>query len=299
MPLPPAHDWQTFDALHDDPEAWRPAMLDLARNAGPDQPVELALGGTVLVALAGDRVIKLYPPFLHDHFAFERGALPLLAGRLAVPTPHLLADGEHDGWPYLVMTRLHGEPLTARWPGLSTMERHRLLEALGKLMREVHELPAASLLHLAPAWPSFLAAQRAGAKARQTRTGLPAHLLAELDDFVAVPLDESVTPVVLTGEYTPQNLLLTGTALAGMYDFGDGLVGDPRYDWLGPCCFLAAGDAEAQAALARGYGAPRPDPADLLRLLLLHRYSNLTVQVALDGWQEAPTLEALARRIWP
>ncbi|MCA9624900.1 MAG: hypothetical protein KC731_38010, partial [Myxococcales bacterium] len=66
MPLPPAHDWQTFDALHDDPEAWRPAMLDLARNAAPDQPVELALGGTVLVALAGDRVIKLYPPFLHD-----------------------------------------------------------------------------------------------------------------------------------------------------------------------------------------------------------------------------------------
>ena len=36
----------------------------------------------------------------------------------------------------------------------------------------------------------------------------------------------------------------------------------------------------------------------LLRLLLLHRYSNLAAQIALPGWQQAPSFAALAERLW-
>jgi NAD(P)-dependent dehydrogenase (short-subunit alcohol dehydrogenase family) len=83
--------------------------------------------------------------------------------------------------------------------------------------------------------------------------------------------------------------------------FGDGLVGPREYDWLGPLCFYCAGHAGRLQAFFGGYGA-RPDAAArlaLLRLMLLHRYSNLKAQLALPGWQQAPSFEALAALLWP
>ena len=89
--------------------------------------------------------------------------------------------------------------------------------------------------------------------------------------------------VILTGEYTPFNLLHQGSGLSAMFDFGDGLVGPREYDWLGPLCFLAAGDAARIDALFDGYhGRPfdRGRREALLRLVLLHRYSNLKAQIS-------------------
>jgi hygromycin-B 7''-O-kinase len=107
--------------------------------------------------------------------------------------------------------------------------------------------------------------------------------------------------VILTGEYTPMNLLHGAAGIVGMFDFGDGLVGPREYDWLGPLCFLAAGHAERCDAFMEGYEAPRGRAwrEPLLRLLLLHRYSNLPIQIACKGWEQAETFEALAELIWP
>ena len=83
---------------------------------------------------------------------------------------------------------------------------------------------------------------------------------------------------------------------------GDGLVGPREYDWLGPLCFLAAGDAARIDALFDGYqGRPfdRSQREPLLRLLLLHRYSHLKAQIAVPGWQAAPDFTALAALAWP
>ncbi len=103
-----------FDALQDDPARWIGAVAALgARYSGA--PAVPAGGGTVLVALLGrERVLELYPPFLRDHFEFERAMLGHLQGRLTLPTPHLVDSAEHAGWPYLVMTQLPGRP-RRRW----------------------------------------------------------------------------------------------------------------------------------------------------------------------------------------
>ena len=92
MPLPPDIDPLAFDELHDDPAAWREAIESLAAALGVDAAdVQQEGEGTVLVARLGrDRVLKLYPPFLRDHFEFERAMLDRLHGRLRVPTPQLL-----------------------------------------------------------------------------------------------------------------------------------------------------------------------------------------------------------------
>jgi hygromycin-B 7''-O-kinase len=298
--LPATIDVAAFDALHDEPERWRDVITSIAaeHSAAPVRQVE---EGTVLVGLVGSElVVKLYPPFLRDHFEFEREALGQLQGRLGVPTPALIATGERDGWPYLVMAQLAGEPLTEAWPGLPEAQKCSVLTSIGKLAAEVHALSPAALVPLAPDWDQFLDGQRSRCRQRQQRTGLPAHLLAGLEAFIAgeVPSGSSV---ILTGEYTPMNLLHDAGRVVGMFDFGDGLVGPREYDWLGPLCFLAAGHAQRCDALLEGYGAApgRAWREPLLRLLLLHRYSNLPAQIAYEGWERAESLEALAELIWP
>jgi hygromycin-B 7''-O-kinase len=270
--------------------------------------VQPAGTGTVLVLLGAQRVLKVFPPFLQDHAAFERAVLPLLHGRLDVPTPRLVDAGTHDGWPWLLMTRLAGRPMTAVWPALDEAQRCALLRQTGALASQVHAVPVPDALRpLAPRWADFVARQRAGCHARQQRTGLPAHLLAQLDGFLAGPLPDQGggEDVLLTGEYTPMNLLVDaddGGRLAGMFDFGDGLIGHRAYDWLGPLCFLAAGQPARIAAWRDGLGVAAPWTAEqrqrLLRLMLLHRYSCLRAQIALPGWQDAPDFPALADRLW-
>ena len=258
--------------------------------------------GTVLVALLGrELVLKLYPPFLRDHFEFERAMLGHLQGRLSLPTPHLVDSAEHAGWAYLVMTQLPGTPLDRVWPTLLQHERCVVLRTIGSLAAEVHALPLGPMPALAPRWADFLQGQRAGCHARQQRTGLPAHLLAQVESFLQGPVPEG-PDVILTGEYTPFNLMHQGSGLSAMFDFGDGLVGPCEYDWLGPLCFLAAGHAAHIDALFDGYqGRPfdRGQREALLRLLLLHRYSNLRAQIAVPGWLAAPDFARLAALIWP
>jgi hygromycin-B 7''-O-kinase len=290
-----------FDALQEDPARWIGMVAALAARYS-SAPAVPAGEGTVLVALLGSElVLKLYPPFLRNHFEFERAMLLHLQGRLSLPTPGLADSAEHAGWPYLVMTQLQGTRLDRVWPRLEQHERCVVLRAIGRLAAEVHALPLGPMPALAPRWADFLQVQREHCHGRQQRTGLPAHLLAELETFLHGPVPEG-PEVILTGEYTPFNLLLQGSGLSAMFDFGDGLVGPREYDWLGPLCFLAAGDASRIDALFDGYhGRPfdRSQRAALLRLLLLHRYSHLKAQIAVPGWQAAPDFATLAALIWP
>lgn len=290
-----------FDALQEDPARWIAVVAALGARY-TDAPAVPAGDGTVLVALLGrELVLKLYPPFLRDHFMFEQAMLGHLHGRLSLPTPRLVDSGEHAGWPYLVMTHLPGTPLDRVWPTLQQQDRCVVLNTIGRLAAEVHALPLGPMPALAPRWADFLQRQRERCRGRQQRTGLPAHLLAQLDTFLEGPVPEG-PDVILTGEYTPFNLLHEGTGLSAMFDFGDGLVGPREYDWLGPLCFLAAGDAQRIDALFDGYhGRPfdRSQREGLLRLLLLHRYSHLKAQIAVPGWQAAPDFAVLARLVWP
>lgn len=289
-----------FDAFHDDPAAWRPLMEALVRAQGWTGDWQPAGEGTVLVALLGQvEVLKLYPPFLRDHWAFERGLMPRLHGRLSLPTPELLASGEAQGWPWTRMSFLPGRLMEAVWAQWSEPLHLRALRRIGELIREVHALPVGAQASLAPNWGDFIARQRAGCFARQQRTGLPAHLLAELPAFLDGPIP-SGPDVLLTGEYAPMNLLVDEAGeLSGMFDFGDGLVGPSAYDWLGPLTFLAAGRASRVQALFDGLAMPRPAPDALMRLFLLHRYSCLRIQLRdVEGWQREQNLSALAQRLF-
>ena len=90
-------------------------------------------------------------------------------------------------------------------------------------------------------------------------------------------------PVILTGEYIPENFLLSrdgaGWRLAGLIDFGDVMTGRGEYDLLGPSAFMTAGMPRRVRSLFEGFGYSAADITPelkrrLMALMLLHRFSD-------------------------
>jgi hygromycin-B 7''-O-kinase len=123
---------------------------------------------------------------------------------------------------------------------------------------------------------------------------------------ILIPL--KAVPVILTGEYNPENIFLSehsaGWQLTGLIDFGDVMTGSGEYDLLGPSTFMAGGVPGRVRSLLRGFGysAANTDPVlprRLMALLLLHRYSNL-MKIRIEGWQQKTAdLHELERLLWP
>jgi hygromycin-B 7''-O-kinase len=129
--------------------------------------------------------------------------------------------------------------------------------------------------------------------------------LREAEVLIPTP----ASPVILTGEYIPENFLLgeapDGWQVTGLIDFGDVMTGWGEYDLLGPSTFMAGGKPGRIRSLLRGFGYTDAQLDGALRrrlmtLFLLHRFSEPASQVRIDGWQDmARTLPALERLIWP
>src|SRR4051812_11821374 len=131
-----------YAALHAEPRRWEAKLRDLAAAHGlGGAAVRAVEDGSNLVALVGDdRVIKVFPPFLRPQYDSERAALRHLRGRLGTAIPELVVDAERSGWPYLIMTRVDGLPLSSVWAGCTADERAGILRAVGALIAEVQSI---------------------------------------------------------------------------------------------------------------------------------------------------------------
>jgi hygromycin-B 7''-O-kinase len=312
--LPILPDLQAFRTWRAEPSNWLPAALDIARSHGLEStaPRIFSTGTNLVVALDERVVLKIFSPLLFDQFVSERGSLRLLRGQLHVPIPEIVCEGERDQWPYLAITRLHGVLGKDAWPTLPELQKEHVLRQIGETIAEVQRVPIGELSAIEPRWDRFMRRQIEGCRARHTRLGLPQKFLDRLGDFLAeatplIPMD--APPVILTGEYIPENFLLSqqgsGWQLSGLIDFGDVLTGWGEYDLLGPSAFMTAGMPRRVRGLFEGYGYSSADinPAlkhRLLALMLLHRASDPVRHLAIDGWQDkAGDLFELAELLWP
>jgi hygromycin-B 7''-O-kinase len=264
------------------------------------------------VALDEKLVLKIFPPFLRSQFVSERGSLAQLRGQLRIAIPEIVVEGERDGWPYLVITRLPGILGGQAWPSLPEADKERVLAEIGETIAEVQRAPIGALARIEPDWGAFMRGQIAGCHARHARLGLPQKFLRGLDQLlhdaaVLIPLDRP--PVILTGEYIPENFLLSrdddGWRLAGLIDFGDVMTGRAEYDLLGPSAFMTAGMPRRVRSLFWGFGYSAADITPdlkrrLMALMLLHRASDPVRSICIEGWQQkAADLHELQDVLWP
>jgi hypothetical protein len=140
----------------------------------------------------------------------EARVLAAAAGQLPVPTPRVHAAGKHDGWGYLLMSRLPGVPLDTAWGQVPAAGRDRLARQLGEAIAALHRLPPPQIDGWQPGdWPAFVAGQRAQCVSEQQALGLPALWAGQIPGFldgVALP---ARPPVLLHTEVMRQHLLVT------------------------------------------------------------------------------------------
>jgi hygromycin-B 7''-O-kinase len=312
--LPRLSNIEAFRAWRADASQCLPAALDIARHHGlPHRDARLfATGTNLVVGLDDSLVLKIFPPLLRAQFASERASLSQLRGRLSVAIPEIVLEGERDQWPYLVITRLHGVIGKEAWPTLPEDQKERVLGQIGATIAEVQRAPVGKLSGIEPRWDQFVREQIAGCRARHTRLGMPQKYLDGLDAFLAdaaalIPTDAA--PVMLTGEYIPENFLLSQEAgnwnLSGLIDFGDVMTGWGEYDLLGPGAFMTAGMPRRVHSLLAGFGYSSADinpimQRRLMALMLLHRHSDPVRHICIEGWQEKThDLVELAELLWP
>jgi hygromycin-B 7''-O-kinase len=312
--LPDLKTIEAFRAWRTDASQCLPAARDIARvHALPHADPQLFPTGTNLVVALDDRlVLKVFPPMLRHQFLSELTSLSQLRGRISVPIPEIVLEGERDQWPYLVITRMHGILGTQAWPALPEDQKESILGQIGETIAEVQRVPVGALSGIEPRWDQFMPEQIEGCRARHERLGLPRKFLDGLDELLRdaatlVPMD--APPVILTGEYIPENFLLkresTGWRLSGLIDFGDVMTGWREYDLLGPSAFMTAGMPRRVRSLFQGFGYSRADinstlQRRLMALLLLHRVSDPIRHICIEGWQQkAGNLIELQEMLWP
>ena len=312
-PLPAADSPEAFDRVRGVEALLRPGVEAIcARHRGllrgETGASRFSDGSLPVYAVGGGHVLKLYPPCFAGESDTESAALVALAGRLPVETPELVARGELDGWRYLLMTRLPGESLAARWTDLSPADRLGLAATLGECLAVLHELDASEVAVPRPDWPGFVAEQSAGCVDRQRARGLDEDWVAQIPGFLAsVDLETSSTAALLHTEVMREHLLVASDAagrprLSGLFDFEPAMIGAPEYELASVGLFVTCGDAGLLRALLGAYGSPepgRPLQRRLMAYALLHRYSDLSWYLErIPPEPGAATLDDLAARWW-
>lgn len=310
MTLPLASTAAEFAAIRRDEAQLRPGVdAILASHHMSGGVVRFADGSLPVYAVGDAHVLKLYPPVFTSERETEASVLSALAGKLPIPTPRVEGIGDHAGWSYVLMSRLHGESLSTAWARIAAHDRERLLADLGASLAALHAIQDPVIATLAPPdWAAFVAAQRANAVEHQRAKGLDEAWLAQIPAFLeAVPLELEGPRVLLHTEVMREHLLVRegerGWELSGLFDFEPAMCGAPEYELASVGVFVSCGDARLLRTLLRAYGY-RDDSLDeafsrrMLAYAIVHRYSNLRWYLERLPPLEAPTLDALALQGW-
>ena len=293
MILPRIYSIEEYRDVYGDAGIWLPAMNEIARRHSlAGEPQRQTLGSNVVYGF-GELIVKLFAPLWANGFQTEKAALEAVRG---LPVPEIVDEGALEGWPYLIVKRLHGIPVGDVWDELDSVQRRRIVYYLGDLMRAVHqcEIPAG----LPDDWKTFLSERLSGA--------VDHHNVAEpWRDWIAEQLSDFREPphqkVLLNGDLTHDHLLLSETkgewSISGVIDFGDARIGHPFYEFAIPLLDYTYGSSELSHVLLDAYGL---DPttqvlASLTRYCLLHEFATLD-----DHLERCPaeSPEHFCRLIW-
>ncbi|WP_158095094.1 aminoglycoside phosphotransferase family protein [Gottfriedia luciferensis] len=246
-----------------------------------------AFGGNIVFSVDGKIVIKLYPSYVNDEFVKEKKILEFLnEQKLSVEIPHILSTGQFEGWNYLIMTELKGTLLIDIFDELNFEEKRKLASDLGNIIREVHNLTVTTNPDDFNTWNEFLNKRFEELAYHHKNNGLSEGLLGQLPNYMkeeSLQSDEKL--VLLTGEYTPFNLIMNKVdgnwKFTGLIDFADCFVGNSKYDLLGPIAFMFYPYDGLNRIFLESYGYQENELNDdfkkeLMTYLLLHRFSNIS-----------------------
>jgi hygromycin-B 7''-O-kinase len=309
--LPEVPDVAAYQKIYRNTDAWLPALREICRREALD-PATLAMAppGSHVVFWAGPhRLIKLFYTVWASDEVSERVSLAHLTGWPDIPVPRLIAGGELEGWPYLVLEPVDGTPLNEVWDEVPADDRLAICRRLGQVLAELHAVPTDGLEALTRDWKAFVAERRIAQSAEQLERGADPAWLPMIDAFLdeaLLALDRSCPTVLLDADITDEHVLLERRdghwQMTGLIDFGDAMLGDPLYEFVATTS-ITGNDEGLRRALYHGYGFTDEMLDDLLvqrvtAYAFLHQFTNLKWNLELAGSPEPHTMEELHSALW-
>ena len=293
MLLPKISSKAEYCRIYGDAEVWLPAMNEIAsRHRLDGGPQRQTLGSNVVYGF-GDLIVKLFPPIWKDDFYSEKVALASIHG---LPIPKIVAEGEIEGWPYFIVTRVDGIPAADVWDGFQWAQKREIVVQLGALMRALHS--CAIPVEMLDDWEVFLSQRLAGATEHHNVLEPWRNWIVEqLMDFQEPPYQM----VLVNGDLTKDHVLLAEKNgkwfISGLIDFGDARMGHPYYELIIPLLDYTYGESKLSGALLDAYGLVQiPEVFDsLTKYCLLHEFATLD-----DHLERVPTEspEHFCRLLW-
>jgi hygromycin-B 7''-O-kinase len=300
-----------YKQLFQENSHWEKAVSFLVKKhqlAGAVQRGEL---GSHIVYKIGKVWIKLMAPLFAQDMAYELSGLRIVAGKLSVESPQILAEGELEGWPYVILSHVQGEAIRHIWTKLSFTEQLHLAAKLAKVTKEISKCTPDAVIMKRFDWNRFVAEQFHSCVDQQRNKQLPDLWLAEVKTFLdsfKVQEFETEKPVFLHADLTFDHFLVSHEAVpevTGIIDMADCQTGHFEYELVAPCAFIFKGNAKLLREFLLGCGF---SPAEmnqrfsekLLAWSLLHRYFGLVTHFKAEMNECAPgDFKALAKKVYP
>jgi hygromycin-B 7''-O-kinase len=303
--------FEEYKSVEGNTPFWNDKINEIVTKEGfqPNEIKRFKEGSNIVYSYAGKYVIKLYPVFFREEYIRELEVLQHISNQIkTIEVPSLVSFGVVEGWDYIIMTELQGELGVDIFQELSKEEKQLLSIDLGRVIQEFHSLSVDHFTGIDVNWDAFITTQMKQMKTHHKKAGLQEHLFEELESYVDEKyINDLPTKCLLTGEYTPQNLILkkiNGTwRLTGIIDFADCFLGDPDYDLLGPILFMFQGDKELINNFLISYGFNESELNEVLQKKLmiyaiLHRFSNINFYISKQEGLKAKDFSTLSKALF-
>ena len=277
--LPEVKTWDDWGKVFLDAPTWAPLVEEICRRAGtPCHTITAGYPGSNAVFVVSRKqpspraVVKIYAPFCHEDYAFEREIHVLLERTPALCAPRLVTHGileSSSKWPFIVLSFVPGEPIREVRDEIDDRSLLNIAEELGRRLRHLHTIPLSTLSAMdvtRAGWQRYTQQQIARATAALRRkTALPDHVINRVPAFVNTVLAEQGTPdlVLVSGDVTEDHVMLQRHgdvwAISGLIDFADARVAPREYEWVALWFSALARNTSGLEACMKGY-----DPAQVL-----------------------------------
>lgn len=313
LPINPDYDLACELIDGDDIEFWRPQVEHICQLHGISFDNMHKINGWAngIFDLDGQYILKVVPPNWASQGSRELDSLSLLAGHtLPVAIPKLIADGEINGWLYVLMNKLPGTNLHEIWMDLPEENQCLIVKQVAEFANQLHALPMPEESALSLDWPTFLKEQKENCVEKRKKQGLTGPLLDDILNFVEQVDYQPVInrPCLVHTDLHPGNLLAEKVDgqwhLSGVIDFGDAFIGNDRYfEFATSAILMGLGNKAVNQALLEGYQLEIEDKKQfaqhLMALSLLRHTGEMAyVLQQVPGCDELSDWQSVAERFF-
>ncbi len=284
--LPQIADRKHYAELFKQNSHWDRAIKFLIEKHKLTGNVQRGVLGSHIVYRVGDCWIKLMAPLFAKDMAYELSGLRAVSGKLSVRSPEILGEGTLEGWQYVILSHIEGNPIRNVWTRLEQQHKTKLAEQIARVTIEISKCKADDVIENRFVWNEFIKNQYVSCEEQQKKKGLPDEWLAHVREFLhSFDLSEfqAHNQVFLHADLTFDHFLVsqdTEPRVSGIIDLADCQIGNFEYELCAPTVFIFKGSRPLLKQYLTRCGFALPDlnarfSEKLLAWSILHRYFSM------------------------